>query len=156
MSGNDLADLKQARRKGRVQWVLNCPAHDDRHESLSISNGRDGVAQLRCSEGCSIYEIVGALELDWNEVFSRPSRRPALIDMTAQEQAAFQKVTEERQLAHASACDRIRHLQPIADKLLSRLEKMPVGMERTTMLQRCLKVEGRLRRAEKEEVELRA
>lgn len=155
MIAQDFADLAQARRKSKNEWVANCPAHEDRHESLSICNGIDGVVEFRCSEGCTIDDIMEDLALDWDEVFSRPAPGPNVFEMSALEQAEFNRKKAERQLAHAAACDRVRELQRIADELQSRLEKMRVGIERTKMVQRYLKVEGKLRRAEKEEVGLR-
>lgn len=38
-----------------------CPAHGDKHPSLSLANGADGRLLLRCHAGCDFPEIVAAL-----------------------------------------------------------------------------------------------
>jgi putative DNA primase/helicase len=49
-------------RRGESSWVARCPAHDDRHPSLSIAEGADGRLLLRCFAGCSWSAIKTALE----------------------------------------------------------------------------------------------
>jgi putative DNA primase/helicase len=49
------------RRSGQG-WVARCPAHHDRHPSLSIADGADGRLLLRCFAGCSWSDIRRALE----------------------------------------------------------------------------------------------
>jgi hypothetical protein len=49
-------------RRSDNGWVTRCPAHDDRHPSLSIADGRDGRLLLRCFAGCSWAAIRAALE----------------------------------------------------------------------------------------------
>jgi hypothetical protein len=56
-----LAAALGARRSGQG-WVACCPAHDDRHPSLSIVDGTDGRLLLRCFAGCSWSAIRAALE----------------------------------------------------------------------------------------------
>ena len=46
-----LAQLKGVARAGDG-WTARCPAHDDRHNSLSIHH-RDGRWLLRCHAGCT-------------------------------------------------------------------------------------------------------
>ena len=50
------------RRVGR-EWSARCPAHEDRHPSLSLTRGRDGRALLHCHAGCPIESVVSALGL---------------------------------------------------------------------------------------------
>jgi len=38
-----------------------CPAHDDTHASLSISEGRNGTPLLKCHAGCSQESVIAAL-----------------------------------------------------------------------------------------------
>ena len=54
-----LPDAKPA-RKG---WSVRCPAHDDRRPSLSIAEGDDGRALVRCHTGCTVGAICAALGL---------------------------------------------------------------------------------------------
>jgi DNA methylase len=51
-----------AGRRSDHGWVARCPAHTDRHPSLSIADGADGRLLLCCFAGCSWSEIRTALE----------------------------------------------------------------------------------------------
>jgi putative DNA primase/helicase len=48
-----------------------CPAHDDRHPSLSVSNG-DGKVLLHCHAGCELADILTALGLEQRDLFDQP------------------------------------------------------------------------------------
>jgi putative DNA primase/helicase len=48
-------------KKHGAYWTACCPAHDDRHPSLSISEGADGVVLLKCHAGCSQGMVLDAL-----------------------------------------------------------------------------------------------
>jgi 5S rRNA maturation endonuclease (ribonuclease M5) len=52
-------------------WEAKCPAHDDRHASLTVAEGDDGRVLVRChaGTGCSFEEIVGALGLKPGDLF---------------------------------------------------------------------------------------
>jgi putative DNA primase/helicase len=52
-----------------------CPAHDDHNPSLSIGEGEDGSVLLKCFAGCSIEEILAALELEMRDLFPANTRR---------------------------------------------------------------------------------
>lgn len=45
-----------------------CPAHEDRRASLSVSMGDKGVL-FNCHAGCSKPDILAALDLSWGDVF---------------------------------------------------------------------------------------
>ncbi|MEM6260201.1 MAG: DUF3987 domain-containing protein [Planctomycetota bacterium] len=61
--------LSGVRRIGENQYVACCPAHDDKHASLSIGVGNDGRVLLRCHAGCSTESIVDALGLKMSDLF---------------------------------------------------------------------------------------
>jgi putative DNA primase/helicase len=42
-------------------WVACCPAHEDRHPSLSIRAGDNGHARLKCFAGCEYPNIIRVL-----------------------------------------------------------------------------------------------
>jgi len=65
-----LERLEGVKRNGGG-FVARCPHHDDRHASLSISEGRDGRALLNCFSGCEFEEIVAALGLEPRDLFDR-------------------------------------------------------------------------------------
>ena len=56
---NDLALALGGRRNGRG-WLCRCPAHEDRHPSLALTE-RDGRVLFRCWSGCSQDEVIAAL-----------------------------------------------------------------------------------------------
>jgi hypothetical protein len=54
---------------GPSQFMAKCPAHEDRHASLSVGLGDDGRALLSCKAGCSIEMILVALDLHKADLF---------------------------------------------------------------------------------------
>jgi len=66
------------RRSGsNGQWASSCPAHDDKHASLSISSGSDGKVLMHCHASCLIVDIVKALGMKMRDLFTGPPRRDA-------------------------------------------------------------------------------
>lgn len=63
------------------QWSAKCPAHDDRHNSLSISVGEDDRVLLKCHAGCPAEKIAAALGLTAKDLFAdNPSeQRPQIL-----------------------------------------------------------------------------
>ena len=47
------------------RYMARCPAHDDRHRSLSIAESDDGRIFLYCHAGCTAASIIAALGLEW-------------------------------------------------------------------------------------------
>jgi len=71
-----LKRLQGVRQSGK-QWTALCPAHDDKHQSLSVSEGRDGRVLLKCHAGCDIKAIVRAMGLELRDLFPpKPERTP--------------------------------------------------------------------------------
>jgi hypothetical protein len=60
-----LSGLKQA---GNGQ-TAKCPAHDDRHNSLSVKRAEDGKTILHCHAGCSVNQICSALGIEIRDLF---------------------------------------------------------------------------------------
>jgi len=71
-----LAGVKQT---GENQWQARCPAHDDRHASLSISCGDDGRVLLHCHAGCAVMAICQAAGIRLRDLF--PKKKDALGGM---------------------------------------------------------------------------
>jgi hypothetical protein len=61
--------LEGVQRNGD-RWTARCPAHDDRTPSLSIGEGDDGRALLKCHKGCETEEIVREAGLSMRDLFS--------------------------------------------------------------------------------------
>jgi hypothetical protein len=57
----------QPKRAGK-SWSARCPAHEDKRPSLSIDEGSDGRALMRCHAGCDFDSIVRALALEQRDL----------------------------------------------------------------------------------------
>ncbi|MCX5924611.1 MAG: hypothetical protein NTZ68_04260 [Candidatus Dependentiae bacterium] len=53
----------------RSGYKLACPAHDDRHPSLAISQGDDGKILIYCFSGCTIDDICTSLNINKKDLF---------------------------------------------------------------------------------------
>jgi hypothetical protein len=56
--------------------TARCPAHDDHSPSLSVREGADGRALVYCFAGCAPEAVIGALGLQWPDLFP-PGHRHA-------------------------------------------------------------------------------
>jgi hypothetical protein len=63
-----LGRLDGVRRSGRG-WTALCPAHEDKHASLSVAVGDDGRALLHDHAGCSVDDVVATLGLELADLF---------------------------------------------------------------------------------------
>ncbi|MGF1472108.1 MAG: DUF3987 domain-containing protein [Rubrobacteraceae bacterium] len=72
-----LLDRLEGVRESNGFWKALCPAHDDREQSLSVSEGDDGRALLRCFAGCEAEEIVAELGLQMKDLFECNGDVPA-------------------------------------------------------------------------------
>lgn len=63
------------------QSLVQCPAHDDRKASLSVTEGADGRVLLKCFAGCPAEAIVAALGMTVGDLFEGepPARREAAL-----------------------------------------------------------------------------
>jgi len=69
-----LVERLHAKRSGKG-WIAKCPAHDDRKPSLSIDEGADGRALIRCHAGCDNTAILASLGMKPRDLFPVTSRR---------------------------------------------------------------------------------
>src|SRR5215211_925214 len=56
-------------RPNGAGFTARCPAHEDRENSLSINEGDDGRALVKCFTGCDVERIVGTLGLTMRDLF---------------------------------------------------------------------------------------
>lgn len=63
-----LEKLEKVKRSGRG-WTGRCPAHEDKNPSLSIAEGQDGRALVKCHAGCSTGAICAAVGLKVSDLF---------------------------------------------------------------------------------------
>ena len=87
----NLISRLHAKRSGKA-WKAKCPAHDDREPSLSIDEGSDGRALLKCHAGCPTDDVIAALGVTYRDLFpakfsqvpSAPRRANQLRPVTSQ------------------------------------------------------------------------
>src|SRR5215211_1784599 len=64
-------DKLDGTRESNGSWKALCPAHEDREPSLSVAEGDDGRALLKCFAGCDTENIVAARGLEMKDLFGR-------------------------------------------------------------------------------------
>jgi len=77
-----LSKLDKVKRTGTGRWLACCPAHADKGPSLSLRETDDGRVLVYCFAGCSIHEVLTAVDMDMADLFpprqhhGKPERRP--------------------------------------------------------------------------------
>jgi hypothetical protein len=56
-------------RSSNGGYEARCPAHDDRHASLSVSRGDDGRVLMHCHAGCAPIDVCQAINLRLSDLF---------------------------------------------------------------------------------------
>jgi hypothetical protein len=72
-----LGRLEGVKQTAEGQYMARCPAHDDRHASLSIGRGDDGRALIDCKAGCATADVLAALGMKVADLFATPSSSPS-------------------------------------------------------------------------------
>jgi hypothetical protein len=73
-----IARLDGVRERGPGRWSAKCPAHEDRSPSLSIRECDDGTILLHDFGGCDALSIVGAIGIEFADLF--PARNIRRVD----------------------------------------------------------------------------
>lgn len=69
-----LGRLDRVKAAGPGRWLARCPAHDDKHPSLSVSETSTGTVLVKCWGGCRAEAILGAIGLSFFDLFPRDQR----------------------------------------------------------------------------------
>lgn len=87
-----LSRLDKVKAKGPSKWEACCPAHKDKHPSLSIKECDDGIVLLKCWAGCTATDITTAIGLDLRDLFpgEKTQRRGPSKAAIRHEQAVYQ------------------------------------------------------------------
>jgi hypothetical protein len=98
LSLQEIAARLHARRSGRG-FIARCPAHEDRHPSLSLSE-RDGRVLVHCHAGCAQADVIAALRDRglWPEQQAGRTSGAAVTDSDWQgdlERASYWAITTE-------------------------------------------------------------
>jgi len=64
-----LAAVPDGGRKVGGQYLVSCPAHDDRRPSLGVRELDDGRLLVRCYAGCATEDILNALDLEFADLY---------------------------------------------------------------------------------------
>jgi 5S rRNA maturation endonuclease (ribonuclease M5) len=79
MTAQRIAERLHARRSGSG-WIAKCPAHEDRVDSLSISESKsDGRVLLHCHAGCTIESVLAAAGLEMRDLFPEVGPAPRMV-----------------------------------------------------------------------------
>ena len=65
-----LSDRNCDPKRNGKGWSARCPAHEDRRPSLSVSEGDDGRALVRCHAGCTVESICDAVGLRLSDLMT--------------------------------------------------------------------------------------
>jgi hypothetical protein len=78
-----LQRLSKVKAVGHGRWIAACPAHSDKTPSLAVREADGGKILLHCFSGCSVHEVLAAVDLDFGALFparpiehGKPERRP--------------------------------------------------------------------------------
>ena len=82
MDVHDVLSRLQGVKGGGGQWSARCPAHDDKRQSLSISQGKDGQVLLKCHTGCTVESITSALGIEVKDLFQKQERPHVIATYT--------------------------------------------------------------------------
>ena len=100
-------------------WTAQCPAHEDRNPSLSISEGDNDRAMLRCHAGCDVESICRALRLELKDLMPEdPNYRSPRASTSTQPP----KSSETKQLCR-SRRNKPSKVYQTADEAIAALEQ---------------------------------
>jgi hypothetical protein len=69
MTASEVAQMLNAKRVKKGEWIAKCPSHEDHHPSLSIKEGTRGVLLYCQSAHCTLKEITAAMGIKISDLF---------------------------------------------------------------------------------------
>ena len=70
-----LERLHCVKQAGAHKWTARCPAHEDKHASLSVACGEDGRCLLHCHAGCTLEAVCRAIDFEPKDLFVAEPRQ---------------------------------------------------------------------------------
>lgn len=130
---NLLSRMKRVKTSGRDAWTCQCPAHDDKSPSLKIDL-KNGRILIKCWTGCSTEDILGAVGMDFNDIFpDKPTHhraKPGKPTLYATD--ALRILKKESMIITMCAID-IKNKKPIAEddfnRVMLAMERINAAME---------------------------
>jgi hypothetical protein len=122
-----LSKLQGVRRSGNTA-MAQCPAHQDKSQSLSVKEREDtGKILLNCFAGCTGESIIRAAGLSWPDIYPEDGYKPTASKHTREEIKSAQWLLElvpiwGREGTHFTEKDRqdIYHAQRIVNAAKAR------------------------------------
>lgn len=93
-----LSRLHKVRACSKSKWIACCPAHDDSSPSLSICETEDGTLLIKCFAGCTISDVMAAIEMTVADLFPKSKQNDS------DRMAARQKWLSDKRQAEIDAC----------------------------------------------------
>lgn len=81
-------------------YQCKCPAHADNQASLTVSLSKAGKIILKCHAGCSTEDILNAVGLNYNDLFSDSKEQLSCLDKKAWYYATQYEWTDESGTKH--------------------------------------------------------
>lgn len=69
LNTEEIINRFQNPRKSGRGWIVQCPAHDDRKNSLSLTES-NGKLLVKCQAGCATESVINAVGLQWRDLFT--------------------------------------------------------------------------------------
>jgi len=110
-----LSRLDGVREVRHGRWMARCPAHDDRHASLSIRDVGDGRILINDFGGCETHQVLQSVGLTFADLFPRRLDAP---EGFKRERRPFDAVSVLHGISHEAtvvamlACDMIEGVPP--------------------------------------------
>src|SRR5829696_6531432 len=121
-----LERLKGVKPRGDYYQAL-CPAHDDYETSLSVAEGEDGRALVKCFAGCDTEDVVAVIGLKMSDLFERRNGyRGGGFYTPPENESTGQPATLENYAAYVSLP--VEHLKALSLEQYYRLGKPAVRM----------------------------
>ena len=147
MSAQEFARLLNGRKIGRGKWIARCPAHPDKHPSLSIAEGKRTAVVFKCmSHGCSQDEVISAMGLTWREVLGDCRTDPEVVRQIRQVEAERERQREYRNFLSWKALDKIQFWHRKSQVLGRSLAKWPEQDKLAKQFHHALDMERRARK----------
>jgi hypothetical protein len=126
-----LSRLQLVRKSGRGRWMARCPAHEDKHPSLSLAETSDGTVLVKCFAGCSLSDITDAVGVHLSQLFppKLTNHRSSPIHHPCFRQDVFDLLRGEAEIVWLIARD-MRAKRDISERDYDRLCQAVAKLER--------------------------
>lgn len=83
------------------RWQAECPAHEDRLPSLSLSEGKNGAILLHCHAGCTPKSVLEAVGMEFSDLFAEGKPKPKPIPIKQNAKSGFEAWREKAMMERA-------------------------------------------------------